>query len=128
MSRINLWTMRPALGVLCVVLLSVTARAQPQELVEKPQRSTIIDEQQQQRQRRENTFTAGVLLLIGVVTVGLLLIAAAIVWGAKVRRLARHAERPSGRQDEFWYLRPTSRPSEGGEPASAPPSDQDARS
>jgi hypothetical protein len=127
-SRTNLSTMRPALGLLCIVLLAVTAQAQPQESVEKPQRPAVIDEQQQQLQRRQNTFTAGVLLLIGVVTVGLLLIAAAIVWGAKVRRLARHAEPPSGRQDDLWYLRHASRPSEDADHASAPPADQDALS
>jgi hypothetical protein len=120
-------TLRPVLWLAGVVLLCVAAQAQPLIPVEDTDRPTVLDEQQQQ-QRRENTFTAGVLLLIGVVIIGLLLIAAAVVWGAKVRRLARREDSPSGRQDEFWYLRKTPPSSEPKDQPSAPLDDQNGLS
>lgn len=76
----------------------------PTEISESP------EEPQQQQQRRQTTFTAGVLLLIGVTTIGLLLIAAAIIWGAKVRRLVRRPDPPFSAPDQLWYLRKSAGP------------------
>jgi hypothetical protein len=110
--------LRSVLVPLGVVLLCAAVRAQPLERVGEPQQSTLHDEQQQQR--RQNTFTAGVLLLFGVTTIGLLLITAAVIWGAKVRRLARRAEPATERPDDLWYLRKTLPPDKSSDEPSSP--------
>jgi len=58
-----------------------------------------------EQQRKVGTATAGVLILVGVAAIGLLLIAAAIIWGGKVRRLVRYEAPEPTRQDDLWYLR-----------------------
>ena len=67
---------------------------------EAPQTSDA-DESQRQRNRA----SAGVLLLLGVVAVGVLVIAGVVISGAKLRRLARGGEPGPTEQDELWYLR-----------------------
>lgn len=101
MRRTALRTMRAVLVPVGLALLCVAVRAQPQVPRTEADPPKIVDEQD----RRQNTFTAGVLLLIGVTAIGLLLIAAAIVWGAKVRRMARRPEPRSSQRDDLWYLR-----------------------
>lgn len=100
----------PVLGAVGVTLVCALAQAQPQDGLGDPEPPSVLDEQQ----RRQNTFTAGMLLLVGVLAVGLLLIAAAIVWGAKIRRLARRPEPGSARPDDLWYLRKPRPPPEPG--------------
>lgn len=125
MSRDFLCCLLSMMAALAVGLPCIVAQAEPQDGIGEPSPPTVVDEQQQ---RRQNTFTAGVLLLLGVLAVGLLLMAAAIVWGAKVRRLARRPEPGSARPDELWYLRKTRPPPEPGtSPDEKPPADDPAR-
>lgn len=117
MRRAILQPMRLTLAPLGMIFLCVVAQAQPLDAVHEPEQPTVADEQQ----RREGTFTAGVLLLIGVTAVGLLLIAAAILWGAKVRRLVRRPQARSAKQDELWYLRKSPPPPDSGDSADEEP-------
>lgn len=57
------------------------------------------------QKRKQDTATVGVLILVGVTAIGLLLIAGALIWGAKVRRLARTPTAEPTQQDDLWSLR-----------------------
>jgi len=65
-----------------------------------PQRIPAANEQQRR------VVTAGMLLLVGIAFVGLLLVGLTIVWGSRVRRLARRPLPEQSPVDELWYLKP----------------------
>lgn len=44
-------------------------------------------------------------MLLGIAAIGLLVIAGALIWGAKTRRLVRKPELGGIGQDDLWYLR-----------------------
>lgn len=71
-------------------------------------------------EQRQNLVTVMLMLLGGVCLVGVALIAGTMIWGAKLRRLARVPERHPTRQDDLWYLKKPSPPSGAGkeEPSS----------
>jgi len=74
-----------------------------------------------EEQRRQNLATILFMLLGGVCIVGIALIAGTMIWGAKLRRLARVPESGPTRQDELWYLKkppPTGEGTGDGEPSS----------
>lgn len=58
-----------------------------------------------ERERRQHTVAIGTLLLVGVAAIGLLLVAATLIWGAKVRRLSRGPHAEPTRSDDLWFLR-----------------------
>lgn len=58
-----------------------------------------------ERQRR--VVTAGMLLLVGIAFVGLLLVGLTIIWGSRVRRLARRPLPEQSPVDDLWYLKPS---------------------
>jgi hypothetical protein len=60
---------------------------------------------EKERQRRQRVVTAAVIILTGIAAIGLLLVAAALVWGNRTRKLVRRSDPPSQPVDPFWYLR-----------------------
>lgn len=82
----------------------LTARFIVSQLAQTPQKAAPHPDEAEQ-QRRQNTVTVGVLILVGVAAIGLLLIAGALIWGAKVRRMVRPTEVEPTRHDDLWYLR-----------------------
>lgn len=56
-------------------------------------------------QRQQNLVSILMILLAGVGIVGVLMIGAAMIWGAHVRRIVRHVEHPPTKHDELWYMR-----------------------
>jgi hypothetical protein len=87
--------------------------------------------EREEKQRRRNVASVLVLLLVGVGLIGVLMIVAALMWGAKLRRLARDSAAGPTRQNELWYLKTPPPPDHGGLPhpplhagdqPSAPPS------
>lgn len=59
--------------------------------------------QQQQRARRRAT--VGMFLVVGITLLGVVLLGLVLIWGQRVRRLARK-DLPKQSRDELWYLRP----------------------
>ena len=64
----------------------------------------VVDEDVE-RQRRQNLASVLTILLAGIGITGVMLIAATIIWGAKLRRIVRLPETGPTQQDELWYLK-----------------------
>lgn len=79
------------------------ADASTVEPVDDPLPAGTAEEEEQRR--RQNTVAAGVLILLGVAAIGLLLIAGALIWGGKLRRMVREPVEPRTQEDDLWYLR-----------------------
>lgn len=55
--------------------------------------------------RRERVVTAGTMVLVGIVAVGLTLIAVVMILGRRFRRVARQRPASPTVVDELWYLK-----------------------
>lgn len=62
--------------------------------------------EQAKRARRQRVVTAAVLLLAGIAAVGLVLVGLIVLWGARMRRIARSGLPRQSPVDDLWYLRP----------------------
>lgn len=78
-------------------------------------------------QRQQHLVSILIMLLAGVGIVGVLMIGAAMIWGAHVRRIVRHVDHSPTRQDELWYMRrpPPDDPESGHANEDAVPSSPD---
>lgn len=59
-----------------------------------------------EKERRVKT-AAGMAALAGIVIVGIVLGAVIIIWAGRLRRMIREPLPPTGKQDPFWFLRPS---------------------
>jgi hypothetical protein len=57
------------------------------------------------RIKQKQALQAATLLLVGITFVGVATIVILLLWGVRVRRLARRHLKPSSRVDEHWYLK-----------------------
>lgn len=77
--------------------------------------ATSGGESNEQTETREDMATILTILLTGVALIGVALIAATMIWGAKLRRLARMQPSEATKLDELWYLKtPPPEESDGG--------------
>ena len=58
------------------------------------------------RQSKRRVATVAVYLLAGIAFAGVALLGLVIVWGNRIRRIARTPLPRQSRTDELWYLRP----------------------
>ena len=66
---------------------------------------TAEDESPIDDEEKQRAATAAVYLAAGVAFVGILLIALVLIWGVRVRRLARTRVPSQSHPDPLWYLR-----------------------
>jgi len=59
---------------------------------------------------KELRITAGLAAVVGIVVLGIGLIAGILVWGSRLRRLTRQQSTPTPKGSEFWFLRNRSHP------------------
>ncbi len=57
------------------------------------------------KKEEDKAKTLGIVLLAGIAMLGVLLLAIVLVWGSRIRRLARNPLPVQCRGDELWYLR-----------------------
>ena len=99
----------PLLWLLGLTILAHSSRAddvaQPSDHSSAQTQESRSASETPDAERRRHTATVGILLLLGVVAVGVLAVAGALIAGARLRRLARQTERAPSRQDELWYLK-----------------------
>ncbi len=74
--------------------------------------------------RRENLAQVLLMLLAGVGLMGAAMIAATMIWGAKLRRTARLPESGPTQQDELWYLKSPPPANDGPEQGGQRPDDR----
>ena len=58
------------------------------------------------QKEHQEVITAAMLVIAGVACMGLMLIGLTILWGVRVRRLARQPLPEQSPIDELWYLKP----------------------
>jgi hypothetical protein len=56
---------------------------------------------------RRVKLTAGLAALAGIAIVGIVFAAVILIWGARLRRIVREPLEATGKQDPFWFLRPS---------------------
>jgi len=56
---------------------------------------------------RRVKLTAGLAALAGITILGVVLGAVIIIWAGRLRRMVREPLEATGKQDPFWFLRPT---------------------
>lgn len=99
-----------ALALLC--LASVPSRADstaaPRDsvAVEKRASSNTAPAENFGRKQRQRNVAVALVMLVGIMFVGLALIALTILWGFRVRRIARAPLPKRKPVDPLWYLRP----------------------
>lgn len=77
----------------------------------------------EEHREKEKMANVALVLLVGIASAGILLIAGVLIWGSRVRRISRHREKAAP-LDPLWYLR-------GSPPLEAdarPPGDETSRS
>ena len=72
------------------------------------------------QKEHHEVITAAMLVIAGVAFLGLMLVGLTILWGVRVRRLARRPLPEQSPIDELWYLKPRKSPrgASAGEPGS----------
>lgn len=87
-------------------------RADEAPVAERPaaQAPLTDDEREADKQQRA---TAGLMALCGILIGGLMFLALVMIWGARLRRLARR-ELPAQKtlQNDLWFLKPPKSPRE----------------
>ncbi len=63
--------------------------------------------EQTNRPSRKHAAMAGLLILVGVASAGLMLLALVVIWGRRVRRMTRKTLPKHSQVDDLWYLRPS---------------------
>jgi len=59
----------------------------------------------QKRQEGKKAASVAMLLLVGVMVVGILLVSCTMLWGYRLRRIARTKQPARTEFDELWYLK-----------------------
>jgi len=100
----------PACGVAGVALvLSLAAVPEPPPGESSPEvvseNSGGFSSGDANRGRKKGTVTAALLVLLGIMSIGGLLIVTTIVWGMRLRRLARSRSGGKTNVDSLWYLK-----------------------
>ncbi len=103
-------TCLPAL-CLMVFVIAGPAAASAQHAAPIPAQVTGTDGQsapaeKANRHSKRRVATVAVYLLVGVAFVGLALLGLIVLWGNRLRRIARKLPPRQSQTDEFWYLRP----------------------
>lgn len=74
-------------------------------VAERPVAAPAGSEAPMAEDEKQRAATAAVYLAVGVAFVGILLIALVLIWGIRVRRLARRRVPSQSLPDPLWYLR-----------------------
>lgn len=88
------------------------ARNQPPEPGDEPQAAgadgtAAVEhgpETAEEHREKEKMANVALVLLVGIASAGILLIAGVLIWGSRVRRISRHREKAAP-LDPLWYLR-----------------------
>lgn len=91
-----------AAGGLALLLLTGNAASAVESVDDGP--ADALHPVHKERQAR---VTAGLAAVAGIAIVGVGLGAGIMLWGARLRRRNRQPLAPTGRQDAFWFLRPS---------------------
>ena len=80
--------------------------------------STAENKQAGESERQRNAVSA-MLALLGIVIVGVAFLSLVVLWGHRIRRMAREPIAKQSRPDELWYLKPRkqARKSDSDEPS-----------
>ncbi len=93
-----------------------------------PEEPHVASERVGDAKRQQHLVSILMMMLAGIGIVGVAMISTAMIWGARLRRIARHTDHPPTQQDELWYMRRP--PPEDVDPAigpddAVPPSPED---
>jgi len=116
MRRCTLWLTHVAVPFLVALSGILAPSAPPQVAAEEPKPAVAPDQAQKpavpapdpaaRRHLKNNEFLLALSLWVGVLVIGLSLLAMIVSWGRSVRSLARGKPRPPTAPDPLWYLRP----------------------
>jgi hypothetical protein len=116
MRRRTVWLPHVAVPFLVVLSGILVQPAPPQVAAGEPKPAVAPDQAQKpaapahdlaaQRRLKNNEFLLALSLWVGVLVIGLALLAMIVSWGRSVRNLARGKPRPPTAPDPLWYLKP----------------------
>jgi len=116
MRRRTVWLPHVAVPLVVALLGLVTQPAAGRVAAEEPKSAVTPDQAPKpaapahdlaaQRRLKNNEFLLALSLWVGVLVIGLSLLAMIVSWGRSVRNLARGKPRPPTAPDPLWYLKP----------------------
>jgi hypothetical protein len=116
MRRRTVWLTHVAVPFL-VALSGILAQPAPARVAAEEPKPAVAPDQAQKpaapapdpaarRHLKNNEFLLALSLWVGVLVIGLSLLAMIVSWGRSVRNLARGKPRPPTAPDPLWYLKP----------------------
>ncbi len=116
MRRHIVWLTHVAVPFLVVSIGLMANPAPARVAAEEPKTAVATDQAQKpaapapdpaaRRHVKNNEFLLALSLWVGVLVIGLSLLAMIVSWGRSVRNLARGKPRPPTAPDPLWYLKP----------------------
>lgn len=101
---------RVCVGTLSLLLVTVLAAAADEPLPAGPETGAMpatepAREPADRDQAARRAYSVGTVLLGGILMLGVTMIAVALMWGNRARRIARQELPPIAPRDELWFLR-----------------------
>lgn len=94
--------MRSLFAIVLLGVVTSTATLYAEVDVTQPSRVDSVDAKRTQRE----SATAGVLLLGVILFIGIMTVVLMMLYGSRLRRLARQRGQCTQQTDDFWFLRP----------------------